>query len=498
MTTSNETAGHAFISYVHEDADRVRSIISALRAADVPVWTDKTKLSPGEDWQLTIRKAIQRNSLAFLAVFSTNSQARSKSYQHEELNLAVEQFRLHPPGRVWLIPVRLDDCQLPEYQLGAGRTLASLQRADLFGDDANDEMIRLVTAVLRVLGEGLVDSASIKASITQADQASRGAILSTALKSMLTDPARKIELNDLVQAEADRARNGLLDEERFPRVIPLNADTETTRRVVERFDAYWSIIEPLAKALVVGCAWGDADQSTVWTRAIRSVASTIDGPRSGNSYLLAMQEYPVQGLIYAAALGAMARKNYASLKAVTEDPIIRENNERSPAISHMAPYGYVEPFKAAANLLAFQSDGKVVDDATISQWMNRGGLRRTPISDHFHAILAQLLNELVPDAEDYADLFDETEVLMGVIATDAHLQAAKENRYIGGMWFGRFTWKQGRANRHIHRRMQAEFEQQGPNWAPLKAGLFGGSEERARVALENYCDQADVVIKTVW
>ena len=83
MTTSNETAGHAFISYVHEDADRVKGILSALRAADIPVWTDKTKLSPGEDWQLTIRKAIQRNSLAFLAVFSSKSQARGKSYQHE-------------------------------------------------------------------------------------------------------------------------------------------------------------------------------------------------------------------------------------------------------------------------------------------------------------------------------------------------------------------------------------------------------------------------------
>jgi hypothetical protein len=308
MTTSNETAGHAFISYVHEDADRVRGIISALHAADVPVWTDKTKLSPGEDWQLTIRKAIQRNSLAFLAVFSSNSQARGKSYQHEELNLAVEQFRQHPPGRVWLIPVRLDDCQLPEYQLGAGRTLDSLQRVDLFGEDANDEMIRLVTAVLRVLGEGLVDSASIKASITQADQASRGAILSTALKSMLTDPTRKIELNDLVQAEADRARKDLIDDVRFPRVIPLRADAETTRRVVERFDAYWSVIEPLAKALVIGCAWGDADQSTLWTRAIRSVASTIDGPKSGNSYLLAMKEYPVQGLIYAAALASIFRR----------------------------------------------------------------------------------------------------------------------------------------------------------------------------------------------
>ena len=414
------------------------------------------------------------------------------------MNLAVEQFRQHPPGRVWLIPVRLDDCQLPDYQLGAGRTLDSLQRVDLFGEDAKDEMIRLVTAVLRVLGEGLVDSASIQASITQADQGSRGGILSAAIKSMLPDPTRKIELNDLVQAEADRARKDLTDSARFPEAIPLSVDPDTARHVVQRFGAYWSVVEPLATALVIGCAWGDTNQSSLWTHAIRSVASTIDGPKSGNTYLLAMQEYPVQGLIYAAALGAMARKNYASLKAVTEDPTIRENSDRIPVITHMAPHGYVEPFKAAANLLAFQSDGKVVDDATISEWIHRGGLRRTPISDHFHAILASLLKDLVPDPEDYGDLFDETEILMGVIATDAYLQAQKEKRYVGHTWYGRFTWKHRHANRPVHRRMQAEFEEQGANWPALKAGLFGGLEERAKVAFENYCDQGDRVINSAW
>ena len=173
MTTSTEAAGHAFISYVREDADRVEAIVSALKAADIPLWTDKTKLLPGEDWKLTIRRAIQRNALAFIAVFSSNSQSRDSSYQHEELALAIEQFRQHPPGRVWLLPVRYDDCELPDYDLGAGRTLDSLQRVDLFGDDAMDEMIRLVTAVVRILGAGAVDSASIKASIAQADQDSR-------------------------------------------------------------------------------------------------------------------------------------------------------------------------------------------------------------------------------------------------------------------------------------------------------------------------------------
>jgi hypothetical protein len=494
MSNSSAAAGHAFISYVREDAERVTDLVRALQAADVPVWTDKTKLTPGEDWQLTIRKAIQSNALAFLAVFSANSQARGRSYQHEELNLAVDQFRQHPPGRVWLIPVRLDDCELPDYPLGSGRTLDSLQRVDLFGDDAKDELIRLVAAVLRVLGEGVADSASIKAAITQADQASRGAVLASAIKSMLMEPSRQIELNDLVQAEAARARTELLDTGLFPESMALNADADTARRVVSRFDEYWRTVQPMAAALVTGCAWGSPEQASLWTQAIRIVASTVDGPKAGNTYLLAMQEYPLQALVYAAALGAMARKNYASLKAVTVDPIVRESREREPVISHMAPYGYIEPFKIGANLLAVESDGESVADDTISDWIKRGGLRFTPVSDSLHALLAPLLKDLAPDAEDYSDLFDETEVLLGVIATDTYLQAAKENRYIGHQWYGRFTWRDRHSTRPLHRRMQAEFEEQGANWSPLKVGLFGGSEDRARAAFEAFGSRADQIL----
>lgn len=500
MATSNDTAGHAFISYVREDADRIKEIVSGLGAADVPVWTDKSKLSPGDDWKLMIRKAIQRNALAFVAVFSSNSQARDTSYQHEELVLAVEQFRQHPPGRVWLIPVRLDECELPDYDLGAGRTLDSLQRVDLFGDSAAEEKIRLVAAVLRILGEGTApDSASIKASIAQADQEARGAILSSAVKSMLLEPSRQIELNDLIQAEADRARASLNNTELFPMDgQTIKTDPDGARKMVERFNAYWSTVEPLAQALVTGCAWGNADQVSLWTQAVRTIASTIDGPQAGNTYLLAVKEFPVHAVVYAAALGSMARKNYASLKAVTVDPFVRDSRDRNAVISHMGPYGYVETFKVAANLLAVTSDGHEVEDATIATWAQRGGMRFTPISDTFHARLCPLLKELVPDQEDYSDLFDETEILMGVIAADAYAQAQKDQRYVGRQWYGRFTWKARYGSRPLHRRMQADFEEQGANWPPLKAGLFGGSEERASAAFEDYCDQGDKVVNSRW
>lgn len=496
--SDEDSAGHAFISYVREDKDAVNRIASALKAADVPVWTDKTKLTPGQNWQVVIRRAIQRNALAFIAVFSSNSQARSATYQNEELLLAVEQLRQHPPGRVWLIPVRLDECELPDFNLGPGRTLDSLQRVDLFGDDADDEKIRLVSAVLRILSDSNLDSATVKALVTQSEQGDRGPTLSSAVKSMVLEPRRRIELEDLIVSEATRAKEAILDNEVFPEAVALGNDADTARRMVLRFNAYWEAVEPLAHALITGCAWSDADQTTLWTRAVRTVASVLDGPRGGNTYLLGMQGYPVMACVYAGALGALARGNFAALRSVAVDPVVRENSERIPIVNAISQHDFESPLKAAANLLAVTSDGEEVSDDVIDGWLKRGGMRYTPISDHLHALLQPLLQGLVPDAKDYEDLFDEAEVMLGVLAMDGHLQAQAAGKYVSRGWFGRFTWRYRHSNAPIHRRMQAECVEAGDRWAPVAAGLFGGSSERAVAAFEAFGELADLAIQNRW
>ena len=86
-----------------------------------------------------------------IACFSSTSVSRDKSYQNEELLLAVEQLRLRAPDRPWLIPVRFDECEIPDIHIGGDRMLSSFQRVDLFGDQYNDNTDRLVDGVLRIL-----------------------------------------------------------------------------------------------------------------------------------------------------------------------------------------------------------------------------------------------------------------------------------------------------------------------------------------------------------
>jgi TIR domain len=149
-----EPAGHAFISYVREDARYVDQLQRVLEAAGFSVWRDTADLWPGEDWRMKIRRAITDNALVFIACFSSRSAARTTSYQYEELTLAVDQLRLRRPDVPWLIPVRFDDCAMPDVEIGGGRTLASIQRADLFGRHRDEGIARLLTAVQRLLGQG--------------------------------------------------------------------------------------------------------------------------------------------------------------------------------------------------------------------------------------------------------------------------------------------------------------------------------------------------------
>jgi nucleoside phosphorylase len=151
-TPPGDSTGHVFLSYAPEDSAAVDRLQSALESASIKVWRDTNDLLPGQDLRSAIRTAITGSAFVFIACFSTASLARTKSRQNEELTLAIEEARQRSIDQPWLIPVRLDDCEIPDRGLGGGRTLRSLVSIDLFGPKQADQTQRLVKSVLMILG----------------------------------------------------------------------------------------------------------------------------------------------------------------------------------------------------------------------------------------------------------------------------------------------------------------------------------------------------------
>jgi nucleoside phosphorylase len=151
--TGDVPASHVFLSYSPEDTAAVDRLQSALESAAVKVWRDTSDLLPGQDLRSTIRQAVTDDAFVFIACFSIAGLAHAKSRQNEELTLAIEEVRQRRIDQPWLIPVRLDDCQIPDRDIGGGRTMRSLVRIDLFGPKIADQTQRLVKSVLMILGQ---------------------------------------------------------------------------------------------------------------------------------------------------------------------------------------------------------------------------------------------------------------------------------------------------------------------------------------------------------
>ena len=128
----------AFVSYVRDDARQVTKLRSDLEKHEIDVWQDTDRLIPGRRWKNEIRNAIKSGDF-FIACFSDNYAARSRTYMREELLLAIEELRLRPADRTWFIPVMLTPTEIPTISVGAGETLRDFQWVNLY--DGWDEGI---------------------------------------------------------------------------------------------------------------------------------------------------------------------------------------------------------------------------------------------------------------------------------------------------------------------------------------------------------------------
>jgi TIR domain/FHA domain/von Willebrand factor type A domain len=138
-----------FLSYCHDNKQQVAQLRAALIAAGVDVWWDEDILA-GCNFKAAIRDAMDQADRVIVC-FSQETQQRVRTGILPELRDAAEMLRDRAPGRCFLIPVRLSECQIPAFEIDAVTTLRHLIHVDLFPDEQWDAGVR---RLLKAIGDG--------------------------------------------------------------------------------------------------------------------------------------------------------------------------------------------------------------------------------------------------------------------------------------------------------------------------------------------------------
>jgi hypothetical protein len=129
------TSLKTFLCHSHTDRDAVHDLYLRLKRDHVQPWLDHENLLPGQNWKIEIRRAILTSDVVIVCLsHSFNQQA---GFRHEEINIALEKAGLFPADEIYIIPVRLEKCDMPE-------SLRHLHRVDLFQKDGYAKLIQVL------------------------------------------------------------------------------------------------------------------------------------------------------------------------------------------------------------------------------------------------------------------------------------------------------------------------------------------------------------------
>jgi hypothetical protein len=135
-----------FLSYAQEDKDEVENLYQRLSNAGFKPWMDKKDILPGERWKSSIHRAVQSSDF-FLVCLSVNS-VNKRGFLQKEIKDALDIWQEKLESDIYLIPVRLEDCETPE-------TLGDFQWVNLFEEDGWARLVQAIRVGMKRRGEAV-------------------------------------------------------------------------------------------------------------------------------------------------------------------------------------------------------------------------------------------------------------------------------------------------------------------------------------------------------
>jgi hypothetical protein len=110
--TQSKLQKDIFLIYAHGDKKVVRKFYHRITRNRIKTWLDEKELLPGQNWKREIRQAILGSDVVIVCLSKKFN--KQGGFRHEELKIALEKASSFPDGEIFIIPVRLEKCDLPE------------------------------------------------------------------------------------------------------------------------------------------------------------------------------------------------------------------------------------------------------------------------------------------------------------------------------------------------------------------------------------------------
>jgi len=102
----------AFLCHGSEDKSTVRQLYLDLREDGAEPWLDEKNILPGQDWDAEIRNAVRLSDVILVCLSSRS--VNKEGYLQKEIRFALDVADEKPEGTIFIIPVKLDPCELPQ------------------------------------------------------------------------------------------------------------------------------------------------------------------------------------------------------------------------------------------------------------------------------------------------------------------------------------------------------------------------------------------------
>ena len=101
-----------FLCHSSADKPTVRDLYQRLKSCNVDLWLDEIDLLAGQNWEYEIRKALRASDIVIVCL--SHRSINKRGFVQKEIKFALDVADEQPEGTIFLIPLKLEECEIPE------------------------------------------------------------------------------------------------------------------------------------------------------------------------------------------------------------------------------------------------------------------------------------------------------------------------------------------------------------------------------------------------